>query len=332
MPPETLFLTGATGLIGSAVLARARLEGLPVRALVRPGSTPGLDAAGVTVIRGDLSEPRALVEGLRGATLAVHCAAKVGDWGDTAVYQRANVDALRALTAAAHASVGLRRLVFLSSLGVYEARDHYGTDESEALSRRGLDPYTRSKASGELVVQAAMASGLPAVILRPGFVYGPRDRHVLPALAGALRSGRFAYFGDGSQLLDNTGVHNIVEAIFLALRVEAALGETFNITDEPLVSRRQFVETVASLLDVPAPQRFVPRPLAKILAVGCDRGARLLRAGEAPLLSMARYKFLALHLAYSIEKAKRVLGYRPRVAFADGMREAVSWFQAQERA
>ena len=61
--------------------------------------------------------------------------------------------------------------------------------------------------------------------------------------------------------------------------------------------------------------------------LGVDRAARLLGAKEAPRLSMARYKFLALNLEYSIAKAKRVLGYRPPLSFQEGMAEAVRWYQ-----
>ena len=329
MPLSTVFLTGATGLIGSHVLERALAEGLAVRALVRGTPPAFLERPGVTVIRGDLTHHHALVDGLTGATMVVHCAAKVGDWGDASEYVRANVDALRLLTGAAATMQHLKRFVAISSLGVYEPRDHFGTTEAEPACVRGFDPYTRTKAAAETVMQAAILGGLPAVILRPGFVYGPRDRHVLPGLARALRSGQFAFFGSGEQLLDNCSVHNVVDAVFLALRASAAVGETFNITDEPLVSRRAFVGAVARGLGLPPPQRSVPLALARPLAMAFDHGARLMRRPKAPLLSMGRYKFLALHLEYSIEKARRVLGYRPRILFEDGMREAVAWLVAE---
>lgn len=327
MHQPQLFLTGATGLLGSHVLARAVAEGFAVRALVRGEAPAFLQRAGVTVVRGDLADGTALAAGLRGATYAVHCAARVGDWGDPADYERSNVESLAILTDAARAA-GLERFVAVSSLGVYAPRDHFGTDESEPACLEGFDAYTRTKARAELVVRAAMARGLPAVIVRPGFLYGARDRHVLPALAAALRAGTFAFFGSGEQLLDNSGAHNVTDAIFLALRVPGAVGETFNITDEPLVTRRVFVGAVATALGLPIPRRSIPLVLARPLTRVIDRGARLLRLKEPPLLSAARLKFLASHLQYSIEKAKRVLGYRPGVAFDDGITEAVRWYLA----
>jgi nucleoside-diphosphate-sugar epimerase len=321
-----LFLTGGTGLIGSQVLERALAEGYAVRALVRGAAPAHLRRPGVRLIHGDLSSEAALAAGLDGATHAVHCAAKVGDWGDPRAFARCNVDALRTLTDAALRQKTLRRFVAVSSLGVYAARDHFGTDESEPPAL-GFDAYTRTKAEAEGIVRAAYGRGLPAVTLRPGFVYGPRDRHVLPGLAAALRSGLFAFLGTGDQLLDNTGVHNITEAVFLAFSAPDAVGEVFNITDDPLVSRRTFVAAVADGLGLPVPRRSLPLSVARPLAHVIEGGARLLGRKDTPLLSLARYKFLALHLAFSIDKARRILGYHPPVSFEDGIREALAWFR-----
>ena len=90
----------------------------------------------------------------------------------------------------------LLRFIHMSSLGVYAARHHRGTDESEPLPERHMDGYTQTKVEAETLALAAHRDhGVPVVILRPGFVYGPRDRTVLPKLLNSLRTGRFAYFG-----------------------------------------------------------------------------------------------------------------------------------------
>jgi len=180
-----------------------------------------------------------------------------------------------------------------------------------------------------VIAAAALQHRLPAVILRPGFVYGPRDRHFLPSLLRSLRLNQFVYVGHGDQKLNHTYAGNLVDAVFLALSSEAAVGETFNVTDDPVASRRQFVETVARHARLEPPSRHVPAWIVKPLAYGMDRGARLLRFREPPLLSAARYKFLALNLEYSIDKIKRVLGYEPRFSLDAGMRAAIDWFRAE---
>ena len=110
-----------------------------------------------------------------------NCAAKVGDWGTLDEFRRLNVAALRLLLEAA-ADARLERFVHVSSLGVYEGRDHFGTDETVAPAARSLDAYTRSKVEAEvLALQYVNERNLPVSIVRPGFIYGPRDRTVLCA-------------------------------------------------------------------------------------------------------------------------------------------------------
>ena len=128
--------------------------------------------------------------------------------------------------------------------------------------------------------------------------------------------------------MNNTYVGNVVDAILLAMENEAAVGEVFNIRDERPVNRVEFVGTVAEYLNRPAP-RHVPEWLAKA-AVGLFEGVgRLTGSQRAPLLTRTRLKFLTLNLEFSIEKAKRVLGYQPRVDFREGIYEGLDWLASQ---
>ena len=244
---KTVFVTGATGLVGSHVVEEAISRGHRVRALVRGSSdTSWLDRQDVEKVIGDLEDPKALEEGVQGADLVFNCAAKVGDWGTLEEFRRLNVAALkRLLDASVDATVG--RFVHVSSLGVYEGRDHFGTDESTPPAANSLDAYTRSKTEAEaLVLEYHREKGLPVSIVRPGFIYGERDRTVLPKLLTVLKKGRFFYFGSGDQALNCIYVKNLVAALFLAAESPLAVGEVFNVTDGDRVSKRQFVGRQAS--------------------------------------------------------------------------------------
>jgi nucleoside-diphosphate-sugar epimerase len=322
---KTLFLTGATGLVGSHAAEEAIRRGHRVRALVRPTSdTRRLEEWGVERIVGDLEDAEAVQAGVAGADWVFNCAAKVGDWGTLADFRRLNVAALRLLLEAACAA-GVARLVHVSSLGVYEGRDHHGTDETVPPAANSLDAYTRSKAEAEaLVLEYHRRHGLPAAIVRPGFIYGERDRTVLPKLLLNLRRGTFAYFGTGDQALNCIYVKNLVEALFLAAEHPAALGAVFNLTDGEPVTKKQFVGRVAELAGLEPPTRHVPLGLARFLANLMEGVAKLRGAKNPPLINKARYKFLGLNLDYSIEKARGVLGYRPPYTFAQGIQRAMA--------
>ncbi len=323
--PKTIFITGATGLVGSHAVEEALRRGLRVKALVRASSdTRWLDQWGVEKVAGDLEDPEALKRGVEGADWVFNCAAKVGDWGTLEEFRRLNVAALRLLLDAA-AEAKVDRFVHVSSLGVYEGRDHFGSDETVPVAAQSLDAYTRSKVEAEaLALQYVKERNLPLSVVRPGFIYGPRDRTVLPKLLDALRKKRFFYFGSGEQALNCIYVKNLVQAIFLAAEVPGAIGEVFNVTDGAKVTKKQFVGKVAELAGLKPPSRSIPLWLAWTLAVLMERVAKWRKSPVPPLVNKARYKFLGLNLDYSIEKARRVLGYDPRYTTAEGLAEAMA--------
>ena len=334
-----VLVTGATGLVGSHVAERLREDGVAVRCVLRdPGAGGFLRDLGCEIVAGDVTDPASLAAAAAGVSHAVHCAAKVGDWGPIANYRAVNVEGTRHLLDALAAEWGpnpdpaARRLVHVSSLGVYEARDHHGTDESTPPSFTGIDGYTLTKAVSERLVLDRAAAGLPAVAVRPGFVYGPRDRTVLPKLLDRLRSGGFAFLGDGEALLNNVHAGNVADAVAAALTAPDAVGKVYNLTDGRLVTRREFVGVICEAAGLETPTRTVPLPVARGLAKTLETAYRLLGRDHAPLLSSARVKFLGLNLDFSIDRAKADLGYRAERLFHEAMPEAVAWCLAHGEA
>src|SRR4029078_4101807 len=117
---------------------------------------------------------------LADADVVVHAAAQLGDWGPPEKYRAINVVALEHMLLASRRIGRLRRWIQISSQGVYPVRHHYGTDETEPPELNNLDGYTQTKAEAEVVVQRHVHEhGLPAVILRPGFIYGGGGRTAL---------------------------------------------------------------------------------------------------------------------------------------------------------
>ncbi|MFP6701496.1 MAG: NAD-dependent epimerase/dehydratase family protein [Planctomycetaceae bacterium] len=328
---DRVLVTGATGMVGSHVAERTVGMGIATRVVVRrPDAAAWLVDLGVEVVEGDMTDGESLSRALEGVTVVVHCAAKVGDWGPVEDYREVNVGGLETLIDAACATGLLKRFVHISSLGVYEARDHHGTDETEPPCRTGIDGYTLTKVESEdLAVSRFDSDTFPLVVLRPGFVYGSRDRNVLPRLVESLESGKFKFLGSGEQLLNNIYISNLVDAVFLAIDRDDVLGKIFNLTDERLVSRREFMTTIAREAGLPEPTKSVPLGVAKVLARVMESTWRLLGKQEAPLLSAARIKFLGLNLDFDSGRARRELGYEPVVGFSEGMAMTMEWYREQ---
>src|SRR5436309_4336997 len=222
-----ILITGATGFVGGHAAAACVARGHAVSTIARPDIATGpLERLGVAIHRGDLTDLAIIRTAVDGIDAVIHCAAKVGDWGPVEEYRAVNVEALRHLLEACY-NKPLKRFVHISSLGVYAARHHHGTDESEPLPARHMDGYTQTKVEAEhLALDAHRLHGTPVVVLRPGCVYGPGDRTVLPKLAENLKLGRVRYIGDPSKLVMNTiYVGNLVDAIFLAIEKLEAVGQ-----------------------------------------------------------------------------------------------------------
>lgn len=325
----TYLVTGGTGFVGSHVAEQAIRRGHAVRCLARPNSdTAFLRAVGAEVVPGDLTDAAALAAAVRGVDVVVHSAAKVGDWGHVDEYRQVNVEGLRLLLDAVKGAP-LQRFVHVSSLGVYAARHHFGTDEREPLPDDHIDGYTQSKVEAEkLALEYHRRHGVPVTVVRPGFIYGPRDRSVLPKLVTQLREGWIIYIAKGKYALNTTYVGNLVDAIFLAAEHPAAVGEVFNITDGEFVPKRRFFEAIADGLGLPRPRRNIPLFLGRFLANWREAVFRKKNKPHPPRITQAKLKFAGLNLDFGIGKARTVLGYDPQVGFADGMTAAIDWYKA----
>jgi 2-alkyl-3-oxoalkanoate reductase len=326
-----ILITGASGFVGTHVAEACLRRGWPIHLLARSASYLRHleNQPGVSVFRDELHDPAAVNRALADVEAVIHCAAKVGDWGPVADYRKANVESLRVLLTACK-GMGLARFIHMSSLGVYPARHHYGSDESTPLPRKHRDGYTQSKVeSDRLALQFHRDFGVPVVALRPGFVYGPGDRTVMPRIIDNLRIGFVRYPGGGQQALNTIFVRNLVDAVFLALERENAVGQAYNLTDGEYVSKRRFIETIADTLDLSRPTRTPPLWFARMITWWYEKLYKMVGAKEAPAYNFARLKFMGLNLEFSIEKARTELGYRPRVNFDDAMAETLAWYRTQ---
>jgi nucleoside-diphosphate-sugar epimerase len=321
-------ITGATGFIGGHLAEALTQRGEQVCTIARPSSdTKFLETLGVAVHRGDIRDRSLIQKLLLDVDGIIHCAAKLGDWGPVSDYRETNVEALRGMLDACKGQP-LSRFILMSSLGVYAARHHHSTDESEPLPKKHADGYSQSKVEAEqLALQYYRDFEVPVVVLRPGFVYGPRDRTVMPNIIKGLREGTIRYPGGGRGALNTIYIGNLVQAVLLALQKDNAVGQVYNLTDGEFVSKRQFIEKVADALDLPKPWRTPPLWIAKVVTRFAEGFAKMRGAKKAPMFTTAKLKFLGYNLDFSISKAKLELGYNPRHTFDDGMYHTMKWYK-----
>ncbi len=320
-----VFVTGATGFLGGA-LARALAQGgADVHALARStADRSALDGVAITWHGGDITVPRSLTGVFRGATWIIHAAGRLGEVGvPEEVYQRVNVEGTRNVLAAALEASGKPRVLHLSSPGILGPTTREPATE-EAHSAPG-NPYERSKAVGEELARDFAARGLAVVIARPGFIYGPGDRHVL-GLFRAVRRGQFFYIGGGLHLCQPTFVDDAVAGMLLCLG-RGRPGEVYHITGPRPVTFRELGETIAAALGVRPPWLSLPRWSATAGAIGLEALGHL--TGRKLPLSRTGVAFFSEDRVFSWQKAHRELGYTPNHDLAAGVDRTVAWYRQQ---
>jgi nucleoside-diphosphate-sugar epimerase len=322
----TVLVTGATGLLGSHVADLLAERGEHVRALVRPGEdTQRLTALGVDVRVSDLGDHRSLEAAVHGVESVLHCAARTGPWGPEAEYLRANVWGLKVLAEAAHAA-GVRRFVHVSSITVH-GNDVRGTADETAPLRVEPNPYSRTKVAGErLLAELTQERGTPITIVRPGWIYGPRDSASFARFATLIRAGKMLVIGSGTNHVPLIYVRDAAEGVILASAAPDAVGRAYLLVNDERVRQRDYLTAIANELGVPPPTRHIPYRVALGLGTIAELAGHVTRGKQPPLM---RYglQLLGGENRFVITRTREELGFMPRVMLADGVRQSIAWYR-----
>jgi nucleoside-diphosphate-sugar epimerase len=312
-----VFVTGGSGFVGGRLIRTLVADGHAVSGLARSGSAArAVEAHGGRAVGGDLTDAAALAEGMAGADLVVHAAAKLtGGLREEAEYRRVNVDGTVAVLAAA-AAAGVARVVQVSTEQVVMSSGPLvRVDEKRPYPARPIGLYAATKQVAERAVRAA-----GGVVVRPRMVWGAGDTTLLPALVAAARAGRLRWIGGGRQLTSTCHVDNVVTGIRAAAG-RGRSGEVYFLTDGEPVVFREFWTALLRTQGVTPPTGTLPRGLAMAAGGATEALWRLLRRPGEPPLDRMRVALLADECTVDDSRARRELGYTPAVTVADGLAE-----------
>jgi 2-alkyl-3-oxoalkanoate reductase len=327
-----VLVTGAAGLLGSHVAELALGRGDAVRVLVRPGQDVSwLARAGAEVCRGDMADRAALEAVVRGVDQVLHCAARMGPWGPEAEYEAVNVRGVKTLVEAALAA-GVHRFVHVSSIDVHGLAVGGPADETAPYSRE-QDPYSRSKIAGERVVQALIRDqGAPAIIVRPGLIYGPRDTNSFGRFAALIEQGKMPIIGSGTNHLPLIYVTDVAWGVPLASDADQAIGRAYLLVNDEPVTQRDYFDAIAAELGVRPPGRHIPYRVALALGATAELVGHLARRQQPPPLMRFGLKQMGGENRFTITRARGELGFSPQVNLAEGVRRGIRWYRARPRA
>lgn len=324
MAAAQILVTGATGFTGGHLCEKLASKGHSVRALVRdPSRCPDLCRGGVEIVTGDLRDLESLKRAAKGIEVVYHIAAlfRPENVSRQEMWET-NVQGTRNMLDAA-LQAGVQRFVHCSTVGVHG--DIKRPPANEETPYAPGDHYQESKTAGEQVVLEYMAAGrLPIVVFRPGGIYGPRDLRFLKLLK-AINTRRFVMLGSGEVIYQMIYIDDLVDGILLCGTKDQAQGNVYILTGEEPTTLNRLVRVITEVLGVPAPRlRF---PVIPVYLVGLLCELLCKPFGINPPLYRRRVDFFRKTRCFDIAKAKRELGFAPKMDLKTGIRLTADWYR-----
>jgi nucleoside-diphosphate-sugar epimerase len=324
-------VTGGGGFVGKAIVTRLIKLGIETVVLGR-NRYPEIETLGGTCVVGDVSDSVAMDRAAAGVDIVFHVAALAGIWGSWKEYYKTNVLGTETTVDSCQRN-GVPMLVYTSTPSVvFNRSDINGGDESLPYATKYLCHYAKSKVIAEQNILAANCSTLLTCAIRPHLIWGPGDPHLLPRLLESGRKKLLKRVGDGSNLVDISYIENVAHAHLLAAKnlseQASAAGKAYFISQGEPVNLWDWINDLFTAMDIDRVKRSVSFPLAYRIGGLLEAVHKISRSVKEPRMT----RFLAEQLAkshyFSIDNARRDLGYAPVISTSEGLRRTVSWLKA----
>ena len=315
-----VLVTGAYGLLGSHTVRELIENGYSVRAFGRdPEKLSKLaaeyDSGQIDTFCGDFCNAADIERACEGMDYVIHCGALLKGWGRRSEYIRTNVDGTANVLDAC-AKHGIKRLVHTSSPSAHGLKNNLCIKEEDQNWNNRLNYYIESKLMAEKLVRAQ--DKVPWSMIRPRGITGIGDKNMLPVLINVNRQIGIPLFQKGKVLVDLVCAENAALALRLCMEKDEALGQAYNITNgEPRLVTELAEEMFTALGDK---ARYIRLPFMPVYAAAAVMEAvwKLLgKYDKAPPLTRINVCTLGRSQIFSIEKAKRELGYEPKVSLSE---------------
>lgn len=317
-----VLVTGATGFTGGHLVRALADDGYQVRSIVRSSSKAEGLPRGVDVREADITNPVDVARAMEGVGTVYHLAAAYREASHREEgYWRVNVGATRNLLEAA-AAAGIERFVHCSTVGVHGHIAEPPADETAAYAPG--DAYQRTKCEAEIMALAyAKDRGVPVTVARPTAIYGPGDTRLLKMFR-MVAKGTFVMLGMRESYYHMVFVDDLIQGLRLLGTHSAAVGEVFILGGDRYYPLQMIAGMIADLLGVRRPWLRLPAAPFQLAGSLCE--AICVPFGVEPPIYRRRVDFFTKSRAFSIGKARQVLGYLPGVPLETGLRRTLDWY------
>ena len=320
----TALVTGGSGFTGSHLVRRLLADGHVVRVLDTAQGlfADDLTALGAQLTIGSVTDRTVVDRVTAGVDHVFHLAAVFRQVNvANSIYNAVNAVGTRVVGEAA-LRYAVTSFVYCSTQGVHGNIDSPPGDENSPIAP--VDYYQQTKYEGEQEIAALVAKGLPATTLRPMAIYGPGDPARFLFLFRAVRGERFLMFGNGETLYHPLYIDNLVDAFLLAA-ARRGTGEAFLIGDAQYYSLNDLVRAVAASMDRDVRIVHLPFTPLRVAAAACE--AVCMPLGIEPPLFRRRADWFQQNRAFRIDKARRGLGYDPKIDLPTGLARTAAWYR-----
>ena len=306
-------VTGASGFIGSALIKRLINEGHTVKGLVHK-IQPQTAVQKADYVLGDITDRESLQYIVEDVDVIFHCAALVKDFGLKDSFYKINFEGTKNIVEVC-SEYNIKRFVFLSHIR-YEAEKKF---EYYSLSKAMAEQYLLDKHKND---------GFPVVIMRPGNVYGPRATTWVLRPLRAIQKNKIALIDKGSGIFLHTYIDNLIDALLNAMQEPKAIGETIDITDgDNSITWGEYLNALAEIAGKNPIKRNMSKNTALILGKIMILLYNLFRI--EPMVTPMAVEVFTNQNKISIEKAKSLLEYEPKVDFKEGMKQVENWLKSE---
>ena len=316
------FVTGGSGFVGGRLIQALVAQGWQVRALVRgQKATAKVAALGAVPVLGELTDQAALSKAMAGSTVVFHVAALFKMWGTQKEFNAVNVDGTRALVEAAVDTPSVQKVIMVSAGAVVQGDPEplVNIDERIPVQQRSFAPYSTSKAAAEQILLAANGrrEGFQTVAIRPPFVWGA-GMPMLDQMVEVVKAGNWQWPDGGTQAFSTCHVNNLIDALLLA--VDRGSGVYFVADAEEGTLKSVFGDLLATR-GVKAGDKSVSFGMAWTLAGVMSSYWNLFNLKGEPPITRQMLRLIGKPFTVNISKARRELGYVPRVNWKQGIAE-----------
>jgi len=314
-----ILVTGATGYIGGHMARNLHSKGFDVICMTR--GNKAVDT--ISTVEGDVLKPETLSRACNNIDIVCHFAGALGRGLTDEMIRAVNVEGTENMIRTSKGA-GVKYFLHISSGAVTGPMGPMPADETTEC--HPYTTYERTKYEGERKALAiAREIDLPLGVARPTFTYGPGDPHKL-LMFKLVKRGWFFFIGDGFSTNHPVYIDDLIDGIILMME-KRPIQEVYILGGPRPVTKKEWAIAIADALNVKPPKLYVPVGLAWMGANIMEPIGRLI--GKEPPLTRSRVLAMSRYWGMDISKARRELGYVPRIDLAEGIAKTVSWYQKE---